>query len=101
MPAPLLLAPAALPALGWAVAAAAVALTLARRRPAPLRPETEEAALDASPEGLRLDGGHEGPGRARADGALRLRRVLRLGPGGPGVAVDLAALGRLRLSRLP
>ena len=57
-----------------------------------------ERVLDELPEGI---GTH--PHRAEAETALhgqgRFRRVLRL-PSGPGIEVDAAALGRLRLRRV-
>jgi hypothetical protein len=44
------------------------------------------------------------PHRAEAESAMhgagRFRRVLRLGPNGPGIEIDAAALGRLRFRRV-
>ena len=61
--------------------------------------ERIEAALDGLPEGLRAE-----PHRSEAEhglhGSGRFRRVFRLGPTGPGVEIDAAALGRLRLRRV-
>lgn len=102
MPAPAVLAaPAALKVAGWAVAGAAVALAAARarRREGP-RPEAEEAALDALPDGLDLAWAPEA-GRTRSDLRGRWARVLRLGTQGPGIAVDFAAIARLRVAPIP
>ena len=78
-------------------AVAALALYAARGRSQPKQAE-HERVLDELPEGI---GTH--PHRAEAETALhgqgRFRRVLRL-PSGPGIEVDAAALGRLRLRRV-
>ncbi|HKK36855.1 MAG TPA: hypothetical protein VJ994_11235 [Paracoccaceae bacterium] len=101
MPAPLVAAPAALKAVGYAAAGAATLWAIARaRRAAGPRPDAEEAALDALPQGLDVTYGPEA-GRARSDLRGRWTRVLRLGPHGPGVAVDLAAMARLRVASVP
>ena len=102
MPVPAILAaPTALKAVGWAAAGAAVLYAAANaRRADAARPEAEEATLDALPEGLEVTYGPEA-GRARSDLRGRWVRVLRLGEGGPGVAVDLSAMARLRVARVP
>ncbi len=54
-----------------------------------------EDVLDTLPEGASA--------RREADGwrgGLKLKRVLRVGPTGPGIAVDLAGLARIRLHRV-
>lgn len=58
------------------------------------RDQRAEDALDALPEGTTI---HRDDDATRA--TLRLRRTIRLGDSGPGVEIDLAALGRLRLRR--
>ncbi|SEA98254.1 hypothetical protein [Rubrimonas cliftonensis] len=101
MPLPaVLMSPLALRALqvGGAVALGAV---LAARRRAAEGPErvdiVSDDALDRVADGadLRLDRAN-----GRADGEARWARTVRLGPNGPGVSVDFAALGRLRVRRV-
>jgi hypothetical protein len=75
-------------AVGFAVYAAWRAAAPARRD------QRAEDALDDLPEGTTL---HRDDEATR--GSLRLRRIIRLGDSGPGVEIDLAALGRLRLRR--
>lgn len=76
-------------------AAVGLAVYAAWRAAAPARRDQRaEDALDELPEGTTL---HRDDDAARA--SLRLRRVIRLGNAGPGLEIDLAALGRLRLRR--
>ena len=56
-----------------------------------------EDALDDLPEGIST---HRPRDREQINGTARLRRVIRFGPAGPGVEIDLTALGRLRMRRL-
>jgi hypothetical protein len=97
MPAPLALGPLAWTALRIG-AVAAVALYAARGGSQP-KHAARESVLDDLPEGLTAE-----PHRAEDEGAMhgtgRFRRSFRLGPNGPGVEIDAAALGRLRLRRL-
>lgn len=93
MPVPI--APAA------AIVLRAAALSLAayavlRARQAPPRIQPVEDAMDDLPEGTVMGHDRDG-GRA----AMRWRRTFRAGPDGPGIEVDLAALARLRLRRVP
>ncbi|WP_439140239.1 hypothetical protein [Roseicyclus sp.] len=75
-------------------AVAAIAYAAANRaRPRRLDPETE-AAMDQMPEGAAI--GHA-PGQLNATG--RWRRQLRLGPHGPGMEIDLSAIGRFRIRK--
>ena len=91
---PLPIAPVAGIALRYgAVALAAWAAT--RRLERGFRDQRAEDALDALEEGLTL---RREAGQANATG--RWRRRVRLGTDGPGVEIDLAALGRLRLRRI-
>lgn len=97
MPAPIALAPLAWTALRLG-AVAAVALYAARSG-LPLKDAHNEAALDGLPEGLRAEP-HKSDTERGMHGSGRFRRVFRLGPSGPGVEIDAAALGRLRLRRV-
>ncbi len=58
------------------------------------RDQRAEDALDETAEGLTL---RREPGQL--NGTARRRRVIRLGDSGPGVEIDFAALGRLRLRK--
>ena len=89
--------PAALAAAPWGakaalagVAALALWQTARRARWSEARPEAAECALDDVADGLAL-GGSGDAGRDRGD----------LGEHGPGLAVDLSGLARLRLAALP
>lgn len=97
MPAPLALGPLAWTALRMG-AVAAVALYAARGRSQP-KDAAQDRMLDDLPEGVSAR-----PHRAEDEGAMhgagRFRRTFRLGPNGPGVEIDAAALGRLRLRRI-
>ncbi|MBP7000626.1 hypothetical protein [Amaricoccus sp.] len=97
MPAPIPLAPLAWTAIRIG-AVAAVAFYTARGKSQPKHAH-REAVLDELPEGLIAE-----PHRAEAEravhGAGRFRRTFRLRPGGPGVEVDAAALGRFRMRRV-
>lgn len=95
--------PAPIAPLAWTAirigAMAAIALMAARSRAAQPRDPGPEDVLDDLAEGLRAT-----PQRAQDENALlgegRFRRVIRLGPTGPGLEIDAAALGRLRLRRV-
>ncbi len=96
MPAPII-APIAWTALRFG-AVAAVALYVGRSRSQPKHAEHEHV-LDDLPDGVAA-----GPHRAEAERAMhgqgRFRRTIRLGAAGPGVEIDMAALGRLRFRRV-
>ncbi|MEO0682560.1 MAG: hypothetical protein AAF192_19335 [Pseudomonadota bacterium] len=99
MPAPALLAaPGALKLLGWSAAGAAALYVAARARGERARPLHEEAALDGVGDGVAVDASRDA-GRTRADVRAGFRRVLRPLPGGPGLEIEGALLGRLRVSR--
>jgi hypothetical protein len=95
--------PAALPPIAWAAlrlgAVAAIAVYASRRSLSRPKDAEHEHVLDRMPDGL--DGG---PHRAEAERGLhgqgRFRRVVRLGADGPGLEIDAAALGRLRVRRV-
>ncbi len=54
-----------------------------------------EDEMDATPEGVALRRRDE-----QVNGSARWRRSVRLGRSGPGVSVDAALLGRIRVGRL-
>ncbi|MCR8724728.1 hypothetical protein [Frigidibacter sp. ROC022] len=70
----------------WAVARAARTGT---------RDQKAEDALDRMPEGMTARREPE-----QGNATLRLRRVLRRRPDGPGLEIDLAALGRFRIRKV-
>ncbi|MEM9010520.1 MAG: hypothetical protein AAGE18_04785 [Pseudomonadota bacterium] len=98
MPAPLALTPVALTALRYGAVAAVTYLALRRRTARGLPEAAREDALDEVAEGVEILT-HAQPGEARGDGAARLRRTIRLGRHGPGLEIDAAAFGRLRVRR--
>ncbi len=59
--------------------------------------QTVEDALDELDDGLSV---HRPRDREQINGALRFRRVVRLGTEGPGIEIDATALGRFRFRRL-
>ncbi len=93
----------ALPLAPIAVVAAkygAVALagyTLARQVQVGHTDQRAEDALDEVHEGVSA---HRPRDRDQVNGALRFRRVIRLGTNGPGIEIDASALGRIRMRRL-
>lgn len=99
MPAPIVLPPLALFALRAAAIGAVVAYVARRRADGP-RDLHRETALNETAEGLELETDRR-PGEARLDAAGRFRRVIRLGRSGPGVEIDAAGLGRVRLRSAP
>lgn len=91
---PLPLAPIA----GFAIRYGAVAVAtyaISRRIERAHYDQRGEDAMDDVNEGisLRRDGGQH-------NGAARYRRVVRLGANGPGVEVDVTALGRIRIRKI-
>jgi hypothetical protein len=88
------LAPVAGLALRYA-AVASVAYLAARRLERGRLSQPVEDEMDATPEGLttrREDG--------QVNATARLRRIVRLGQGGPGLSVDATLLGRLKVRRM-
>ena len=59
------------------------------------RDQRAEDALDDLPEGLTA-GKHDDATR----GSARLKRTIRLGMNGPGVEIDVTALGRMKVKRV-
>ncbi|MCB1353191.1 MAG: hypothetical protein KDK03_10680 [Rhodobacteraceae bacterium] len=98
MPAPIALSPLAWTALRYA-AVAGVALYAARSRSPEPKDAVHERVLDDLPEGVRSHA-HRAEAEQAVHGHGRLRRVLRFGRRGPGVEVDLAALGRMRFRKV-
>ena len=96
MPLPIAIAPVLFQVLKIGGALALGAALAHRRGPERLDIATEDT-LDRLP-----DGGHVRVDRdaGRADGEVRWRRKIRFGARGPGVEVELAALGRLRARRI-
>jgi hypothetical protein len=83
------------PLAGAALGALAVA---AWRSARPVRVDQRaEDALDALDEGLGLG---RVAAREQTSASARLRRVIRLGPDGPGVEIDAGFLARLRVRRV-
>lgn len=97
MPAPLVIGRLAWTALRLG-SVAAVAFYAARHG-GPLKDAHNEATLDGLPEGLRAEP-HKSEAEQGVHGSGRFRRVFRLRSSGPGVEIDAAALGRLRLRRV-
>jgi hypothetical protein len=100
MPLPALVAPLAPVAIRLAAYGGALALgayLAGRRGPERIDMATEDA-LDRVPEGadFRVDRAN-----GRADAEARFARTIRFGPTGPGVSIDLAGVGRLRVRRAP
>ncbi len=54
-----------------------------------------EEAMDDVNEGLSIRRSHD-----QVNGTGRIKRVVRLGSGGPGVEIDITALGRIRFRRV-
>ncbi len=98
MPAPITLAPYAWTALRLG-AMAAIALYAARNRNSQPKDPVRDGMFERVSEGVSAS-----PHRAEAErgvnGEGRFRRTVRLGPNGPAVEIDAAALGRLRVRRV-
>ncbi len=92
---PLPLAPVAAMAVKYGSVALAGYL-LARRVQRGHVDQRAEDALDRLAEGLTAVRPAD---RDQANGTLRFRRVFRVGVDGPGIEIDAAALGRIRLRR--
>ncbi len=78
------------------IALAAYAAT--RRYERGFRDQRAEDALDEIPEGLTLR--RDASDRGQTNATARVRRILRAGRNGPGVEIDISALGRIRLRRV-
>lgn len=91
---PLPVAPIAAIAVRYGIVALA-AYAVARRTGSAHFDQRAEEAMDDTNEGLNL---RRGPDQANA--TYRLKRDIRLGTDGPGVSIDMTALGRLRFKRI-
>ncbi len=91
---PLPLAPVASIALRYGAVALASYAIARQIGKAPLDQRAEEA-MDDVDEGLALRRERE-----QVNGTGRFRRVIRLGEDGPGVEVDVTALGRIRFRKV-
>lgn len=56
-----------------------------------------EDSLDKVVEGVSV---HKCKDAPQGNGAVRWRRVIRLGENGPGVEIDVAAMGRIRIRKI-
>ncbi|WP_425093007.1 hypothetical protein [Tropicimonas sp. S265A] len=81
---------------GPVAAASLAALAYMRAQPAHAD-ERAEDLLDEVDEGLNATRSHEG---RQLNTRARTRRVIRVGSKGPGVEVDAAFLGRVRMRRV-
>ena len=91
------LAPIAVTALR--IGTVAVVAYYVARRNRGLPTVNEEAAHDDIAEGLSVRH-HKAQDGAQANADARINRSIRLGPNGPGVEIDLTALGRFRIKRI-
>ena len=88
------------PIAGFALRYGAVALAayaLAREVQSGRRDQRAEVALDDLAEGLSAHGARRD---RQVNAGGRLRRVLRIGANGPGLEIDIALVGRVRLRRV-
>ena len=90
------LAPIAGVALRYGTVALA-AYALSRRIQISQTDQRAEDSMDSLAEGLSA---HRPKDRDQVNGAVRFRRVIRLGADGPGLEVDMAALGRIAIRRV-
>lgn len=60
---------------------------------------SEEAAHEDVDEGVSVRH-HRSADGAQANADARIKRTVRLGSNGPGVELDLTALGRIRIKRI-
>ena len=60
---------------------------------------SEEAAHEDVDEGISVRH-HRGTEGAQANADARMKRTIRLGANGPGVEIDLSALGRIRIKKV-
>lgn len=94
MPVPI--APIAMTAARYG-AVALLAYAASRRLQTGRTSQQTEDALDRVDEGLSF---HHARDRAQINADARWRRVIRVGRDGPGVEIDVTALGRVKLRRL-
>ncbi|MEM7547372.1 MAG: hypothetical protein AAF367_17725 [Pseudomonadota bacterium] len=99
MPAPIALTPLAWKAAQIGAVAAVTWYATRHRRADGPREVWRERVLDEVAEGVETDF-ERSTDAARAGGAARLKRTVRLGSNGPGVELDATFLTRLRLRRV-
>lgn len=80
-------------------AVAAVGYYVRSRAAARPKSAWREGALDEAPEGVELTGQRDAR-EVNGHGSARVNRTIRLSMGGPGVEIDVAALGRVRIRRV-
>ncbi|MCC5956150.1 MAG: hypothetical protein JJU07_08610 [Natronohydrobacter sp.] len=90
------LAPIAVMAAKYGAVALAGYAVARQIRPGRTDQHVEEAFDDVA-EGISA---HRPRDREQVNGAVRFRRVVRLGTNGPGIEIDATALGRLRMRRV-
>lgn len=90
------LAPVAVTALKYATVAT-LAYVAVRNLPRGRIDQRAEDALDEMSEGVTLTRPAD---RDQMNASGRFRRILRLGPDGPGIEVDLSGLARFRVRRV-
>jgi hypothetical protein len=81
---------------GPVAAASLAALAYLRAQPGHADARAEDL-LDEVGEGVEATRSHEGQ---QVNSRARFRRVVRVGPRGPGVEVDATFLGRIRMRRV-
>lgn len=91
------LAPIAVTALRIGTVAAVTYYVARRTRGLPT--VHEEAAHDDIDEGVSVRH-HRGQDGSQANADARMKRSIRLGRNGPGLEIDLTALGRIRIKRI-
>ena len=99
MPAPLALSPLAWTAIRIGAVAAVGFYAAHRRGSSQPKDVHQEHVLDELGEGLETRS-HTAEAERAMHGHGRLKRTIRLGRDGPGVEIDAAALGRLRIRRV-
>lgn len=90
------LAPIALVAARYGSVALAAYYTARKVQLSQTRQSTEDA-LDTVTEGVSAHKCRDAP---QANAAVRWRRVIRWGDAGPGLEIDIAAMGRVRVKKV-
>jgi hypothetical protein len=88
------------PVAGLALRYGAVALTTYAALRYPAQGPHDQRAEDALDD-LLAEGAAIATAAGQANGSYRLRRNVRLGSNGPGIEIDAALLGRLRIRNAP
>lgn len=90
------LAPIAVVAVRYGTVALAAYYTARKVQLSQTNQATEDA-LDTVAEGVSA---HKCTDAQQANGAARWRRVVRWGDAGPGLEIDIAAIGRIRVRKI-